>query len=242
MPRPGGAASSYLVRSHDAAVLLDVGGGSFSKLQLAIDYTRLDAIVVSHMHADHFFDLVPFRYALKYGHLSTDRRLPLWLPPGGRASLEALRRAVSIDAPDDFFDAFFEVREYDPVEQLHVKGLHLRFARTRHYIEAYAIRVARESSALAYSGDTAPSDAVIELACACSIFLCEAGLGLGSEEGERGHSSAEEAGEMAAAAGAQRVVLTHYPSAYEPRALVDAACRRFRGPVEAADDGMEVAV
>jgi ribonuclease BN (tRNA processing enzyme) len=242
MPRPGGAASSYLVRSDDTAVLLDVGSGSFAKLELAIDYTRLDAVVVSHMHADHFFDLVPFRYALKYGHLRPGRRLPLWLPPGGRISLDALRRAVSIDVPADFFDALFEVREYDPVKPLRVRDFDLRFVRTRHYVEAYAIRVERDSAAVAYSADTAPCDAVIELARASSVFLCEAALGLGTEDGERGHLSAEEAGEMAAAAGARRLLLTHYSSSYAPQALIDAASRRFSGPVEAADDGMELAV
>ncbi|HYL26513.1 MAG TPA: MBL fold metallo-hydrolase, partial [Candidatus Nitrosotalea sp.] len=118
MPRPGEPCSCYLVRSNESAVLLDLGSGAFAKLELAIEYGSLDAILISHMHADHFFDLVPFRYALKYGHLSFVRRVPLWLPPGGRTALDALRKAVSNDAPEDFFDDVFAVREYDPGEAL----------------------------------------------------------------------------------------------------------------------------
>lgn len=220
--------------------LLDAGTGSFSKLQLGIDYTRLDAIVISHMHADHFFDLVPFRYALKYGHLPVDRRLPLWLPPGGGAALEALRKAVAVDAPDDFFASVFAVREYDPLQPLGVKDLQLRFARTRHYVKSFAIRVEGESCAIVYSADTAPCEAVIDLARGSSIFLCEAALGLGTEEGDRGHSSAEEAGEMAARADVARLVLTHYPSADSSEALVNAARRHFSGPIITADDGLEM--
>ena len=60
-----------------------------------MDYTQLDAIVVSHMHADHFFDLVPFRYALKYGPKRRAQRMPLRLPPGGSASLDALARRIA---------------------------------------------------------------------------------------------------------------------------------------------------
>ncbi len=102
MPRPGGASSSYLIQTSNAAVLIDVGSGSLGKLQLFTEYARLDAILISHMHADHFFDLVPLRYGLKYGDVSRAQRLPLWLPPGGRGALEALRRAVATDAPADF--------------------------------------------------------------------------------------------------------------------------------------------
>jgi ribonuclease BN (tRNA processing enzyme) len=239
MPRPGGASSAYLVRSGAATILLDAGPGSFAKLALAVDYTRLGAIVISHMHSDHFFDLVPFRYALKYGHLQFERRLPLWLPPGGGERLQALRRAVSLDAAEDFFDTVFDVAEYDPNEPLIVGDVTLHFRRTRHYVETYAARAECDGAGITYSADTAPCDAVVELARGSSIFLCEAGLGLAREEAaQRGHCTTEEAGEMAQQAGVSRLVLTHYPAAFETQALVDAAKRRFSGSIVAAHDGL----
>lgn len=241
MPRPGGASSAYLVRSATTAILLDAGTGSFAKLALTMDYRQLAAIVISHMHADHFFDLVPFRYTLKYGHLPSSRRLPLWLPPGGRERLQTLRRAVSLDATESFFETVFDVREYDPDEPLIVGDVTLRFRRTRHYVEAYAARAECAGASITYSADTAPCDAVVELARGTSIFLCEAGFGLEREEAaERGHCSADEAGEMAHRAGVSQLILTHYPAAFEPAALVDAARRRFAGAVLAAQDGMAV--
>jgi ribonuclease BN (tRNA processing enzyme) len=240
MPRPGGACSSYLVQTSDAAVLLDIGSGASGKLQLAIEYARLSAIVISHMHADHFFDLVPLRYGLKYGPSSSIRRLPLWLPPGGRTALDALTRAVAVDAPDDFFDEFFEVRHYEPESGLAVGSLHLRFGKTRHYVDAFAVRAQCGPASVIYSADSAPCDALVELARESSLFLCEAGLGLGDEPGRRGHSSAQEAGEMARAARAERLLLTHYPAACAPDSLVEAARRHFSGFVEAAQDGMEM--
>ena len=61
-----GACSGYLIEDGDTALLLDCGNGVFSKLRRFIDYVDVDAVVLSHLHADHFLDLVPFSYALTY--------------------------------------------------------------------------------------------------------------------------------------------------------------------------------
>lgn len=206
-----------------------------------MDYADLDAIVISHMHADHFFDLVPLRYGLKYGAKPAER-MALWLPPGGRATLEELRRVIGLDDDVDFFDTVFAIREYDPTEPLDIGGVRLRFCATRHYVDAFSIRADCDERIFTYSADTAPSEAVAQHARGSALFLCETSLGLGTEEGPRGHMSASEAGEMASRANAERLVLTHYPAAAAPEALVAAAKKIFSGPVECAVDGLELVV
>ena len=62
----GGACSGYLVEDNGTRVLLDCGNGVFAKLRERIDYVDVDAVVISHLHADHFLDLVPYSYALTY--------------------------------------------------------------------------------------------------------------------------------------------------------------------------------
>ncbi len=239
MPRPGGACSSYLLRAGQAAVLVDIGSGSVGKLQTVTDLQQLDAIVVTHMHADHFLDLVPLRYGRKHGPSRLEAALPLWLPPGGRAVLAAVGAVLSPDNPN-FFGETFDVREYDESEVLTVEDLSLSFRRTRHYIPAFAVRAHCGGTSIVYSADTAPCEAVVEHARHASVFLCEAALGLSAEEGERGHSSAIEAGEMAERAGVRRLLITHYASGVDPQALADAAATRFRGPITIAYDGLEV--
>jgi len=206
-----------------------------------MDYAELDAIVVSHMHADHFFDLVPLRYGLKYGAKPAER-MALWLPPGGRATLEELRRVIGRDDDLDFFEAIFAIREYDPAEPLDIGGMRLRFCATRHYVDAFSIRADYDGRIFTYSADTAPSDAVAEHARGSALFLCETSLGLRTEKEPRGHMSASEAGEMASRAGAGQLVLTHYPAASTPEALVAAAKRAFSGPVACAVDGLELVI
>src|SRR5215217_5611745 len=62
----GGACSGYLIEDGRTTVLVDCGNGVFSKLRRYRDYTRVDAVLITHLHADHFLDLVPFAYALTY--------------------------------------------------------------------------------------------------------------------------------------------------------------------------------
>lgn len=239
VPRPGGACSCYLVRQDATAVVLDLGSGAFGKLRSAVEYAALDAVVISHMHADHFLDVITLRYGLTYGPLRPARRLPLWLPPGGEAMLRALCRAFDPEGTGDFLDGAYDVGEYDPAEALDIGSLRLTFAPARHFIEAYAIRARAGAAVLTYSGDSAPSESVVELARESRLFLCEATLGTGSESGERGHCAAAEAGEMARRARAGRLALTHYGSQEDPQALANAAGAAFDGEVVVVDDGME---
>ena len=242
VPRPGRACSCYLVRTRDAAIICDLGSGALGNLQLAIDYPLIDAVVVSHMHADHFIDVIALRYGLTYGPLVRKDRMPIWLPPGGSALLRKLCSVFVREGKGDFLDGVFLLREYDPSEPLEINDLRLTFRPTVHYIEAYSIRADCGPSSVTYSGDTAPCAGVVEHARGCSLFLCEATLGLGTEEGVRGHSSAREAGEMARLAGVGQLALTHYGSAHAPGELVEAAQSTFAGPVCVVDDGLELSV
>ncbi len=73
----GGACSGYLLEDETTTVLIDAGNGVFSKLREQIDYVDVDAVVISHLHADHFLDLIPYAYALSYA----PRQQPVPVPP-----------------------------------------------------------------------------------------------------------------------------------------------------------------
>jgi ribonuclease BN (tRNA processing enzyme) len=229
------------LESGRATVMFDCGTGALSALRQICDYSALDAVVVTHMHADHFFDLVPLRYGLTYGPSLRATPLPLWLPPGGEAVLRTVCSGFGRDRAADFFSAF-ELRTYDARTHVEIGDVTLSFAAVRHYIDAYAVRAHTESAAFVYSGDSAPCDALVDLARACDLFLCEASLGTSGESEPRGHSSAQEAGAMAAAANVRALALTHYPAECSIDALGDAAASRYGGPITVADDGMRLTV
>ena len=62
----GGACSGYLVESERTCLLLDCGPGVLAKLRERIDYAGVDAVAITHLHADHILDLVPFASALTF--------------------------------------------------------------------------------------------------------------------------------------------------------------------------------
>src|ERR687886_100532 len=121
----GGACSGYLVEEDGVTVLLDCGNGVFGKLRRFVDYVDVDAVVISHLHADHFLDLVPYSYALTYAprqqpvpvHIwpGTDRpaKPALHVPQGGR---EMFRRIVGAWGNEDLIENAFELHEYTPAD------------------------------------------------------------------------------------------------------------------------------
>lgn len=243
---PGGQNSSgYLVETgrDDAAgrrLLLDCGHGVASALLAARPEGDVDDIWVTHMHADHFIDILALRFRVSRllpGVPAAERRITLHLPPGGRASLKAILKAVSF--PADFLDRAFRVREYAPDDVHEAGGVRVCVAPGAHYIPSYAIRVEADGAALCYSGDTAPCRNVVALARSADLFICEAALDEPEDGDVRGHCTPEEAARMAAQAGAGRLLLSHFWYGTDTEAFACRARAAAAMPVDVAHDGYQ---
>jgi ribonuclease BN (tRNA processing enzyme) len=238
-PHPATPTAGYLVEWGSTAVLLDVGQGVIRSLQRVLDPHDLTAIVVGHMHADHYLDVVGLRYLYPWGE-PAEQPLPIHLPPGGRARFDALATAVSERV--GFFDAAFEAVEYDPDETLEIGDLRVTFHRGRHYVPAWGTTVvAPDGSRLAYSGDTGPSDTVVDAVRGADLFLVEAALREEAhDDAERGHLTADEAIALARAAGVRSALLVHYaPDRYDE---LDALCAAEGSWIRPATDGLTVTI
>src|SRR5829696_7825976 len=111
-PNPGQGCSGYLIDSGPTQVVIDFGAGTFTELRRHVDFRRIDAVVLSHLHLDHTLDVLPLRYALAYNPIPPPHPLPLWLPPGGLDCFDRPAIALS-DAPDrSRFFSVFTAREY----------------------------------------------------------------------------------------------------------------------------------
>ena len=209
VPHPESAAAGYLVEWGETAVLLDAGQGVIRSLQDRLDPHQLSAVVIGHMHADHSLDLVGLRYLYPWGERADDP-LPVHLPPGGRARLDAL--AIGISERVGFFDDAYDAVEYDPTQPLVIGPLTIRFNRGRHYVPAWGLTVeAPDGARIAYTGDTGPSDSVVEFSAEADLLLIEAALRSSTHDDlERGHLTAEEAIDMATRTRARSALLVHY--------------------------------
>jgi ribonuclease BN (tRNA processing enzyme) len=230
-PNPGGAHSGYLLESDGQRLLLDVGPGVLSRLRDAEGWPHVDAIAITHFHLDHWGDLVPWVWGTMYraqnGHVS---RPAVWVYEGGHEYLQKLGSRLGFP---DMFDRVFDLYEYAGDRPFEVAGFEVTAVRLPHYtLETYGFRVARNGATLAYSGDSAPSEALEELARDADLFVCEATLERGELDGQpRGHLDIEEAVNAFKRSGAHRLLITHRPSEL---AIPDG--------LEAAYDGMVLTV
>ena len=243
-----GACSGYLVEDGGVAALVDCGNGVFGKLRRFRDYASVDAVVISHLHADHFLDLVPYAYALTlsprlrggaYGRVPGEGpppRLPLYAPPAAR---EVFRRVAGAWGSEELIERAFDVHEYDESSRLELGTLRVSFRPVPHFTETFAVCIEPASGGgkAVFSADSGPAESLVELARGADLLLVEATLPRPEGEGPRGHLTPREAGEHAAAAGARRLVLTHLSDEVDALRARGEAAAAFGGPVEIAAEG-----
>ena len=231
-----GACSGYLVQEGDYALLLDCGNGVFSKLRRFRDYLDVDAVLISHLHSDHFFDLVPFANALEYS--PRQQRVPggprLHAPPG---SAGVFRSLMGGWGDPGLIERAFEVHEFASADELTLGPLTARFCEVPHFTRTYAVEVANHSARLTYSADCGPNEELIRFGRDTDLMLIEATLASPEASGDRGHLTPREAGEHGRRAGAQRLVVTHYSDELDSEQLRAEAGDGYGGPVELAREG-----
>lgn len=236
-PGPSGQTCGYLVSQDDVHLWVDAGTGTFARLQEHLNIDQVAAMLISHGHPDHFVDMIPAFYARHYGKLGAPG-LPFY-SPDGFTDLAAL--LVSENGRNVMAEAFdfivaqdrtpFELGPFriTPYEMTHIG------------VPALGYRFEAGGVTLAYTGDTGPCEAVIELARDANLFLAEATYQNASELMPF-HLSAAQAGEAAEQAGARRLVLTHLPPILDPVVSLREAAETFSGAIDLAITGMVIEV
>lgn len=236
-PGPTSPASGYLVSAGGTQLLLDLGNGAFGALQRHLDPWELDAVALSHLHADHCADMTNLVVHRRY-HPRPPAQvapLPVYAPDDAPVRLAA---AYAADAQERATTDLSDVLAFHPVARGGVVGaVTLRTTPVEHPVAAYALRVEHDGASLAYSGDTGPCAGLTELARGADVLLCEASWlhvvpGRWTEPPAGLHLSGRQAGEHATAAGVGRLLLTHVPVWTDAAAVLAEARETFDGPVE----------
>ena len=231
-----GACSGYLVQGGGRTVLLDCGPGVFAKLRTRVPYEQVDAVVISHLHADHVMDLVPFASGIRYRPWEgAPPRPKLYAPPGAPEAFARLCEGGSMSA--DHIELAFDLQLYDPAAPLAIGGLDVRFQPVPHYIPANAVEFAEAGARFTFGADCGPSEALTRFAADTDLMMVEATLLEPEPPEDRGHLTPFEAGEHAERARAKRLVLTHFAAEAGADWVCSEASRAYGGPVTAADEG-----
>lgn len=233
-PGPLGPASCYLVEADGFRALLDLGSGALGSLQSYCTFGQVDAVLVSHLHPDHCMDLLPLYVARTYDPAAGHAVIPVHAPTGAATHLaQAYGRA---EPPG--LTGCFDFVEWSP-GRCEVGPLAVTVARMAHPVPTWAMRVEHRGATLAYSGDTGPTDALVEIARDADLALFESSFEQGRDDATPAdlHLTGREAGEHATRAGVRRLVLTHLPPWNDPDVSLAAARTSYVGPVDVARPG-----
>ncbi|MCU0300844.1 MAG: MBL fold metallo-hydrolase [Candidatus Nanopelagicales bacterium] len=238
-PSPQSPASCYLVEHEGVAITLDLGNGALGPLYARTDIRALDAVVLSHLHADHCLDLTSLHVARKY-HPDGPPPVPVAVhgPAGTEQRIADAYRTTRAERPPALREVYRFV-DHAP-QPARIGPFTVTLARVAHPVEAFAIRVEAGGAALVYSGDTGPCDALVELARGADLALFEASFLAGPDNPRDLHMTAAEAGEHAARAGVPRLLLTHLVAWNDQQASVAEARGTYDGELVLAAPGMVV--
>ena len=231
VPGPASPSSGYLVEHDGFRVVVDLGPGSAGPLldTAAHESPRVDAVLVSHLHADHRLDLVSLATALRYGRHPVTTPVPVYGPAGVR------ERVLSAYGYDPGIDELFAFVDDDVPTTL--GPFQVRWATMNHPVPTRGFRLTAGGRSLTYSADTGECPALVELATGSDVLLCEASYAPGDPVVPDLHLTGRDAGSHATRAGVGRLLVTHVPPWSSTTVAVSEARREYDGPVEAVVAG-----
>jgi ribonuclease BN (tRNA processing enzyme) len=228
--RPGAVGASYLLRTATTSVVLDLGQGAFPRLAGELEPSSVDAIAVSHLHPDHFIDLVALRHYLRW-QFDPVRHVRVIAPSGLAERLDALHdepgfTAVSLDV------------EPIRLETISIGDLTLEAARVRHTADSHGFRIALgDGPGLVYSGDCGRAEDLDTLMHRGDTLLSEVSFGPGPVPHDAEHLDGPSVGRLAARNGAGRVLLTHLQMGFDRGATIGSVAAAYPGPVDLVEPG-----
>ncbi len=223
----------------DSGLLVDCGPGSLKNLlSLGVDLLSIDAVLITHYHADHVSDFVPLLWAMQLAGRKS--KLKVLGPPGLKKFAYTMLSATH--TPKGFFEYEVELVEISSAGGFVMEGVEA--FPTKHSITNLAYRFFEEGCSLFYTGDTAYFEQLADFAKGCDVLLHEA-VFLSADEWLAEltmHSTAAQAGKTARDASVEELLLFHFSPQHEhlEQRYIEEASQHFVGRVRACFDGLEV--
>lgn len=239
-PEPGRACSGFVLEHDGYRVVLDLGYGTLPPLLELVSSTvgdGVDAVVVTHAHPDHMLDLHAFFRARWFGRREAPP-VPLYAPEQVVTRLESLE--------EDDVAAVRRVFDWHrlPAEPGVVGPFTLSSWSLPHHVPNAGVRLETPGLTVAYTGDTGPALALAELGRDANLFIVECTdrrqVASAPHSAMAMHLDATQAGRAAGAAGARRLLLTHFWPGIDRERSRSAAAAVYDGEVLVADEGLEV--
>lgn len=241
-PEPGRACSGYVLEHRGYRLVLDLGYGTLSRLLELLDSVAgdgLDAVIISHHHPDHMVDLHALFRARWFGNRGAPA-LPLYATPEVYAMLVALEGGDTTSLRQ-----VFDLHPL-PGGPYGVGPFQLTSVSLPHWVTNAGVRLTSSTLSVAYTGDTGPDSALVDLGRDADLYVMEATARdqrpgtPPSTDAQRLHLRASDAARAASDAGARRLLLTHFWPGNDRTASAREASAFYDGELIVAHDGLEL--
>jgi len=249
-PGPDSPSSCYLAEAEGFRLLIDLGGGALGAVARYADLYEIDAVCLSHLHADHCLGVCDYSVARCFHPDGPKPRITVYAPSQaavrlGRA-LAADPAAQDAQAGADPGHRITDAFDFATITPgvMEIGPLRITAVRMNHPVETFGFRLEHAGRSLAYSADTGPTEALVELARDAEVLLCEASFAQPADAAaaaalpEGLHLTGRQAGQHAARAGVGQLVLTHLVPWNDKSSTLDDAGQAFSGPLTLAAPGL----
>lgn len=230
-PKANEASAGYLLEQDGFTLLIDCGSAVLSKLQTIVAPEQLDAVIISHYHADHIADIGVLQHA-RYiqGFLKEKpKRLPIY----GHGSNEEEFAKLT------YKDVTIGV-EYDPDQLLKIGPFRIDFLKTSHPVDCYAMRITSKDQTIVYTADTGFKEELIEFSQHADLLVSECNFYGEQNFSDAGHLNSLQVGQLANEANVKQLLLTHLPHYGNVNELVSQAKQYYHGRIQLAKSGQVI--
>jgi ribonuclease BN (tRNA processing enzyme) len=234
-PNPESAASCYLIEAAGFRLVVDFGNGAVGPLQKYVDLLKIDAVVLSHLHADHCVDLYSYSIARTFSPAGPQPPIPVY---GPARTAERIGLLHGVDGDDELAKRF----TFETLQPGHmtIGPLDVQLVHVNHPVETFGFRFTQGGRTIAYTGDTGLTEAVPAIASGADVFLSEAAFLEDQDLPPDMHLTAREAAVYANRADVGRLVLTHLRPWNDPDAARHEAMSAFDGAIDIAAAGQVI--
>lgn len=225
-----------LIQEGERSILVDCTGNPVAELKRAgVDPDRLTDLILTHFHPDHVSGVPVLLMDLWL--LGRKHRIRIHGLADTLERMQTMMKLFDCESWPNFFPVDYHILpEEAQTELLSDEDFQIIASPVRHLIPTMGIRVKfiRSGGILAYSSDTEPCQTVVDLAHGSDILIHE------STGTSFGHSTSQQAGEVAQKANAKALYLIHYPAGVDEDKWLAEARSTFAGPVFLAQDYLRI--
>ncbi|OEH84785.1 hypothetical protein BHU72_08095 [Desulfuribacillus stibiiarsenatis] len=229
-PSALGGTSGYLLQTEYGNILIDCGSGVIHQLHKHIQAHKLDAVIISHTHADHISDLSVLKYAIDIPkHLGITKNSLTFYGP-----IELKSEYSKFEYKDSLI--------YQPIccnDRLNISGVDIVFCKTKHPVPCYAMKFTYHNKVIVYTADTEYCNEILNFATDADLLIIEATMLEKDFKPDSGHLSARLAAELGHKANVKQLLLTHLWPYYSTDLILQEAQQNFKGPITIASVGQE---